>query len=1253
MNTNYTPQIPTNDSRWSFEEYLLSRFEVCYPERKLLCILCKKVTTTSYRIEEETIDCHGVCLSLAFFHYFMEDYDVAAMAKKSRVSGMLHLLKLCELTLQFLKMPERSHRCIFCGGRGAFFKCASENCGHYYHLSCNTNGMVVVESENDDTKITNYRFMLCQTHMNNTDVEQTKQLFKSKMALLTENETVKRPIGMSMKMPPSSDAMTPLSSSSSSIADTPKHATRGQWNSKLLRGDRKQMTSRGLAGGIRKLDEYLLPTNSLRSTRIGRPAAPKDKGIARDYISALLHEYGMLRRYGYQRNAKVFEWRPYEVLFTKFGVDLFSDNSPTQEELEELYKDLRSVLVFDNSVDSAADLNRLALECEPSIMNISNSMVLQLKQGIQTAELSGNQNDEHVPATYAITQPNVYGTEFDVHNTSATTEYEKESYGKVNLASQASTECESQRDIYEIVGYKTHRPVFILAKFENRAAWFSVIYLKSKKHGGVKQMILDYINIGMLEYEYLKRVMRSTYALPSQSRVVPIFSQPEETEIDEPAPEADKVNLGGFCWDVEPTAEGYLKNRLVTPLKHYHEAVSANDKMSLGAMIKVEDVEANMLYNPVAQPKKMTFVSKQANVLVGMLRAVNKAIEEQKQVLKERLALENDYGNRMHEDVLLVEQYKKLTGQMNRWSHFRQTVINAVNLFNKLLLYEAGKEQDDAKTGESVAETVKETADKEFCSVCLMSEPAHKQVMHQCNRCYIRVHYKCYVTYKQATSEQVAVDLKVDGTSTEWYCDPCEYEILMNANSRIIMYNNAICCACFSSGGALKRVLESPSKKQIPLMPVKWIHVHCAALLMPTISCQDVFGLTKWELRNLQFNGADRCVICMVTGGATVECAEPNCQAKFHTTCAWVGGAYVVESPFHNTTELPAMGKSVLAHNELFPSLAFRMFCLRHTASRFSEKAVTILMRRRCFAYTHYLHCPWYPTRDAHDSRSVVLPLRPCTSHIEVTRNGTIQGLLGDMGRRKEGVDVLTDHMSFEKHAKQKRMPMLKPNPDLMSSHPPGMMMNQQFPGMPMMNPAHGGIVHYPHGMVINGTQPMIINGQPMLPAPGHPLMVAPGRPMIIAGGPPMLVSAHPRGLVNVRRHIVPSGMPKPVMAPIMYGAQPQFMVEQPQFGVATMTSHIPGNGFLQSVGQPRMNSIKMPAQPTMMPYVQPMNVMPMSGPVMPVAQQPQFHQGYPQPVQMVPKYWNNKSNLMQYKGKPPCPDNPYVGAGNMGYMEQ
>ncbi|CDR94530.1 PHD FINGER PROTEIN, putative [Babesia bigemina] len=1249
MNVRETAQSTATDLGCSFEGFLLSHYEEIYHERRLPCVVCKKMAPSSYVYDGQSIDCHGKCLAFVLFYYFMHFYDVAAPAQSREAGEMPNLTKLYKMPFQLLNATEYKRHCVFCGARSAFFKCSSENCLNHYHLSCNTNATIVVHHGKTDSKKPCYRFLFCQVHMNSYEVDLVNCRFNSKISLLEEYELLKKGT-VPIKDPTPAEPPTPIPSPVSTSVTT-RGATKVQSHLKLERVEKKQAVVKG-AVVTRRMDESKMPRTSSHeartdTTNINVTQSQEKFGHSKDYIACLLNEYGVLKRHGYQKNTKKFDWWPYEVLFSKIGPDLFSNIAPLNSGLVELYKDLRSVLVFNKCVESVMDLRKVALECEPCVMNITGSIASQLKLDANPASLQGSPTSRSLPApTHVPYDVNVESMQQVLYGQNA------HLAPGMNLnISQNNEESPLQLGFCQLVGHKTHRPTFVLAKFGSQSVWLSAAHVKSRRDGTTKLVLLDYIHTGSLEYEYLRRVLKSIYCPQSHLMAIPVLMPPEVDEAGETYPEVETINLSGFCWDLKPSVTAYLKNRLVTSDAPVEEGGTAHDE-ALMEIIDTKEIEDNALFSDPVSSKQRCFVTNQANALVGVLKAVNKAIDEHKSKLHQSLMVEHAYSKRLHEDKSLVEQYTKVATRMNRWSHFRRSIMQAVETFNNFLLHESRADDQQNKNEKVKAETVKDTTDKEFCSVCLMAEPAQKQMMHQCSRCFIRVHFKCYVSYKPTTVEPVHGTVKSEETVHDWFCDPCEYEVLMNANSRAATCNNAVCCVCYSSGGALKRVSEHAAKRNAPSMPVKWVHLHCAALLMPKVTCHDWVDLNKWDLRNSNASTTEKCSICTVSGGIMLHCARPGCNNKFHTTCAWVGGGYVVESPLHNATDLPGMVRNTLTFNELFPALSLRMLCAEHTAERFGDRAVTALMRRRCYAYTHYQYSP---QNTNNDMKNAILPLKPCPSHIIVTRNGAMHSTPMESIRPKEEV-LAPEPTTFEMVTKQRKLPMAHSVHDVMpttASH--GVVMNSHHPGMMMVSTTPSVMMNYPHGMMVNTAPSMIVNGgQHMLVNGGQHMVVNTGHHMMMGGGHPMMMNPHHPSMMNTQHTMMPTGMRKPTMAPLVYGTHNAYMNEQPRYGVSAIASHLSGGGYKQPMSHTNVNHMEVPMQHVMMPYVAPVTAVPINGGMLPVAQHPQYHHnGYQQPVQMVPKYWNPRLNQMQYKEQQPPPDNPYVGVGGMGYMEQ
>ncbi|GBE60291.1 PHD-finger domain-containing protein [Babesia ovata] len=993
------------------------------------------MAASSYVYEGQSIDCHGKCLAFVLFYYFMHCYDVAVPANGQEEGQMPNLTKLYEMPFQLLSAAEYKRHCVFCGARSAFFKCSSENCLNHYHLSCNTNATIVVHHGKPDSKQPCYRFLFCQVHMNSYEVDLVNCRFNSKISLLEEYEILKEG-NVPVKDPTPSEPPTPMPSPVCTSANS-RAAAKVQSHLKLERVDKKQMLMKGSITA-RKTDDPGMPTtasNEARtdSTNINSMQSQERLGHSKDYIACLLNEYGVLKRHGYQKNTKKFDWWPYEVLFSKIGPDLFSNIAPLNNGLVELYKDLRSVLLFNKCVESVMDLRKMALECEPCVMNITGSISSQLKQDAKPVQMQGSPNLRSAP----VPAHGPYDADAETMQQALYSQSAHVAPG-INLnLSQNNVEPPLQLGFCQLLGHQTHRPTFVLAKFGSQSVWLSTAYVKSRRDGATKLVLLDYIHAGSLEYEYLRRVFRSIYCPPSQLRAIPVLVSPEVDETAETYPEVETINLSGFCWDIRPSVTAYLKNRLVASDVPADEAGVVNDE-ALTGIINTDQIEEDALFSDPLSVKQRCFVTNQANALVGVLKAVNKAIDEQKAKLHQSLMVEHAYSKRIHEDKSLVEQYTKVATRMNRWSHFRRAIMQAIEAFNNFLVVESKADDQQNKNEKIRADLVKDTTDKEFCSVCLMSEPAQKQMMHQCSRCYIRVHFRCYVSYKPTTVEPVQGPVKTEETVHDWFCDPCEYEVLMNANSRAATYNNAVCCVCYSSGGAMKRVSEHVAKRNAPSMPAK----------------------------NSNAATTEKCSICTVSGGIMLQCAETGCNNKFHTTCAWVGGGYIVESPLHNATDLPGMVRNTLSFNELFPALSLRMLCAEHTAERFGDEAVTALMMRRCYAYTHYQYSPQSTTNDL---KGTILPLRPCPSHIIVTRNGAMHSTPMEGIRPKEE-PATPEQKAFDMIPKQRKLPMAHAMHDVMPTpaNPHGVVMNSHHPGMMMVSSTPSVMMNYPHGMMVN-----------------------------------------------------------------------------------------------------------------------------------------------------------------------------------------
>eukprot|EP00371_Babesia_bovis_P002331 XP_001610978.1 hypothetical protein [Babesia bovis T2Bo] len=1169
----------------------------------------------------------------------MMHYDSLICLGSHSDYGINALSKICEMPFQLLTINDVNNKCIFCGARGAFFKCAVGHCINYYHLNCNQKGLVIISRENGRAKMPHYRFTLCHLHQNSVEIDLVEQQFYEKISSIFSHDDLRTAMASVFSNASSSVDSTTPPSSRSTVSEASNITTRGKDAKQQTKKDRKTTSTRGVASHGRSKEEHLADNQMLTGSD-GSLLLQQMGLMPSDGRCLLVDEYLAIRRNGSQRNVKKFDWDIYKILFAKFNADLLQPSLPHNIETCDLNSDLRMVLSLDGCVESPSDISRLTLESEPSIMNITNSMSMQLRQRstlLKTSEEAEMENNSASRSVESSAESYADLPEFlePLVRPSTPVEHVSPHYDNRMI--------HSAMEVMEVYGYRTHRPHFVLVKFGNRAAWLSVAVLKSKRHGTIKSMLLDYIAIGMLEYEYLKRVLRLAYYLPKSGRVIPIIHLPKDKAEKKTNDYNERRTLGGFSWNVTPSVEGYLHTTLITPLKLSDE-YSGQGKTLFDGILNIEDVQSNMLYDPEDEAADLNFVNRQANVLVAILRSVNKAIEEQKQRLLKSLSIEVSYQNRLHEDAGMISQYVKLTLQMTRWSHFRQFFMYAVEMFNNVFEYESQKETNNAKTLQLKAESTLETDDKEFCSVCLMSEQAQKQTMTQCARCYIRVHNKCYIAYKNSVPEPAPTDSKAGTYKNDWYCEPCEYEVLMNANSKTATCNNVVCCACYSSGGAFKRVTEMMGKKIQQGSPVKWIHLHCVALLLPRVVCQEWVALSRWELRNVVNNDTEICKICSVNGGFMLTCAHPRCNVIFHTTCAWVEGAYVKESPYHNSSEIETIVRNLYPNSELFPTISLRVYCIQHSIELFSEQAVKKVKERKCIAYTHYRRCPWYSTRKNPEPKQITLPLTSCPAPVEITLNGAIETVEADGHKRKVDFDVTSVLLLRAQSRPKQRKSLTKIPSYLAPSIQQVRHVAQQCQDVLMMN-YQEEMLNNAQNLLVDQVQPQPMMNNHMIMNPEYAMMMS--NPMAAMMNPQhmgMMVS-HPTMMTNP--------MQKPMLQPMMYNAPPQYMTDRSQYVMNMPTGHMQANSYANQLARARMGVRPMSMPPTMMVYPTGMNMMPMNQHMMQMAQHPYMAAAYAQPVPMMPEYWDQGNNMMQYNDQQPHIDNTYVNGGDTGYQKK
>ncbi|KAK1443343.1 hypothetical protein BgAZ_202190 [Babesia gibsoni] len=1232
----------------SFEEYILSHYDECIMDRRLPCIVCKKQSYSSFTYCGKIVDCHRECLAFLMFYHFLHQFDVVTPTAPGGEQSPPTFASLYEMPFQVTKSPDHKHRCTFCGAKTAYFKCTSEACNNYYHVQCNTNDTVIAYHNGNEGRKPSYRFLLCMAHMNVYEIDLVKCRFHSKITLMAEYETFTKP-KVNQKARPSK-----TSSASSTSTSAPKTSKKNQSNQKNVR-ERRTTATRSVSSK-RKMVDGIMPYLEDKVEKGGSSASYSDLGDksthVNDYIACLVNEYGVQRRQLYQRNTKKFEWWPYDVLFSKIGPDLFGTTTPDNLILSELYKDLRGILSLGKGVYTVNDMKKIAVEAEPAIVNISKSMSAQL------SSLRAHVRDLYTHGEgvdYMRDPRNIMG--YGMPGQNPFMQMDNAVKRHLKLGDKGA-----YPDFFHVVNtYKT-RPIFAIAKFGNRNVWFSCAYMKSRNYNHARLTLLDYIPIGDMEFEYFRRVLKSVYYMRHINKTIPVLARVKPTPVKKEHKREDKdmktIDYGGFTWDLEPSAADCLRKRLIDNSAIDSSSLSdvASKHDFIGDAIKWDQLNHTPTVKKYEAMDSDSFVMKQTNSLVSALNALNAAIEIQKMSIKAKLEQEHRYADRMHEDKSMVEQYARVAVRMNRWSHFRWSLQQSVDMFNFLLEYESrgetNKGKDDADA--SKADAIKDVVDKEFCSVCMLSEQAYKQLMNQCGRCFMRAHYKCYASYRPLTGDSAYSNSKEEDKSSQWYCEPCEYEMTLNGDNKEATYNTAICYVCCSSGGALKRVAETTNRKSQNNGIVRWIHLHCAAFLMPRVNCQDWVDLSKWELKGIKLNLDDKCGICQVEGGVIVKCNVDRCYERFHITCALVSGSYIEESCIHNTSELHAPPKS--AFGDLFPTLSFTFVCRLHTIECYGENAVKTLMKRRCHAYTHYLFNPASSLKQSKDSRLSSLPLKMYPSPVEITRDGPIKNtavIIPHPLSQREEVYTQPEHPTKESTPQPKVKTVIRKSPATHKVVPQQqIMIPQPHQNLVMVNSHHGMMMNTAPQVVIAGGHPMLLNGSHTIIPSRVPTILMNGAHHMVMNQAPSYVMNPPQQrmmMMNPPRGMVPKDMHSSMMGQVLYGSQRAYVNEMPRYGVSAIASNMSSNAYVQHMAPPAMSPMEMHMQPVMAAYETHMPTLTVNGAMQ---QHQQYHpNGYMQQVQVIPKYWDPRMNQVQYAEPHSSQESTYVGMGGMGGM--
>ncbi|KAK2195764.1 bifunctional Zinc finger [Babesia duncani] len=919
----------SNGREFSFEDYFNSKFEELAFDRRGACIVCRKATAAAIRFSSKNVHCHKTCLNLLLFYEFMNHADINWFGNdknggaKSQISFSLDQILDMGILTKYGQIER--NKCSACGMRHAYFKCAVEFCPNYLHEHCTDNGVVVIQTDDGKNKRPNYRFLLCTQHTQEDEINLIKCRFLSKLSLTKEynenNIIYKSKIEADIK-PVAATAKASKNQRNvvSSQNQDPKYGK--QWTS---------YSGRTICPP-KRLECFNAPPKSVKKTGANNNqilvACGKNNQRVHQ-INTLMVEYGNLRKH---KSSKKIEWWHYDILFAPITPDIFKERSQTATNKwdAELYEDICNTFDTRWFANKYFDLKRIFLPYEYTARNIAKAVILHLN-----------------PSSL-------------LSDTGSATDLNYDNNGYYNNGEASLMSYGMDVGSLEIRNFGACRPRFFLTYLGNRAAWFSCLLLNC--NNSKKIVMLEYMSLTLLEYQYIRRVLRSAIVTNTIApKCIPILINDYKSNSSSNRHHGGNINLCGFTWEFEP------------PLyKVYLKSMNCNDKEAKDAWSsdyntkRVNDIEfynydnlikgTRDIYEAIGNNSK-SFVAKQSIALLLALSSVNKALESHKEKLINNMKYECFSQNRRHVDDVMVEQYKDSLEFINQWSSFRKAFLQSIEKFNKAMrtaLY-----PDDSKDEQS--QTVDVNATKEYCSVCLQSEFTHKHMLYQCGRCLIRVHERCYGSCapildgtKTQNTGGASNNNKQDDGNFQWFCEPCQYE--SNLSPKVTLNcNTAICCVCCSSGGSMKRVATSAvlAKKGMTSSSL-WIHLHCAVFLMPNVKCNDLRNLSMWDLRALRFGSHDRCDICGVIGGIVLKCAEQSCRTKFHPTCAWVAGVYVEPSPLHNSGLRMSLMKPEGEFKDLFTAICLRIFCRNHSIAKFNEEIINAQQKQRCTAYIDY-----------------------------------------------------------------------------------------------------------------------------------------------------------------------------------------------------------------------------------------------------------------------------------------------------------
>ncbi|XP_954055.1 amine oxidase (flavin-containing) [Theileria annulata] len=919
----------TDDLYFSFEYFMFSNLTKIITNNKK-CQVCNISTSIAFIYKNITFYAHSECLSLHFFHQFFNlinesqnkgindtQLDSSLGSSRSNRGLVPSTNSVNEITLNGkqndsnlntsgdsktkntqnglctdekrygkvslhilydakISMEGEEKICYSCGGTDVYFKCLVKNCKNYMHFNCSGNGYIIIYSnysqfnpqymtngsesgltsrqmQNSKEKLISYRFLLCYNHVKNEIIAHIKQLFLNQLYNITEfnvQNHIHKP--------------------------TIKPATNKKQN-KFNAVSVQSTTTSSFA-----------PGSSPVTGSAPHPPRPHPVGLSTNVaINNIIYEYNIYKKSNIIKNNKPININHFNILFIPIYThrntntqttqilnsnisntsDSYTSNkhlssahgAPYTPQPEECYsdiiEDLKSLLNAENgSMLNVNELKKLVINSEYGLQNIVN-VIRQLLY----------------PNTAPKLPPQYSGT---------------------------NTLLEDK--IYNLV-YK--KPKFVLLKLYNKYIWMSIIKLYNNKYKFEKHVILHYLSISQMEYIYLKYIVNSIYFFNthtlnpinglngdnitngsgvsttnpanrsgSNSNILFMYTRKSENDtIHEDMEEEGNsriVSLYGYNWSINPSA-----------------GLGTDD---------TEDEDEN------SEIHENGFVERQITCIVRSLKLIKNEIEKHKVAMNERIS--NEKYKSLIYNKAETNYYINLSNVLFHYNKFLFSIKKLILHYNNVGLDEdeeldrlkafdgrsdPGDSSDnldgsDRRGSDVLDESVKlnynDNINLEYCSVCLLSELSHKNILLQCQKCFIRVHYNCYNPTVNNSNNSVSNNNTScipsygsvgaptnDNTNNQvgesvFFCDPCLMERKFENN-----YNTAICVSCLSSGGAMKIIYVNNN--------AKYIHLVCLAFIMPSVTYNfqtNHFSLTSTS----SFTNMKVCSICNVLGGIQIQCCS-------------------------------------------------------------------------------------------------------------------------------------------------------------------------------------------------------------------------------------------------------------------------------------------------------------------------------------------------------------------------------------------